>query len=159
FISAVYGILDTNNGTFTVARAGHCPVVMVRDGGGPWLLRSDGLGLGLDAGPVFRRTIQEQEIHLVHGDVFALFTDGLVETRNGTGEEYGYDRIASAIAKARNRTAENVLNALLTEQTAFSEKQIYDDDLTILVLKWTGTTSQQSNSSTSEPFTVRPTFA
>ncbi len=138
FISAVYGVLDTHAGTFTVARAGHCPVAMARGDGGAWLLRADGLGLGLDDGPLFRKTLREQVVRLRPGDVFALYTDGLVEARNAEGEEYGYDRLSQAVAAHRDATADEILAALLAEQRSFTGPEALDDDLTLVVLRWTG---------------------
>ena len=171
FISAVYGILDQSAGTFTFARAGHCPVVMARApewGGGHWLLRADGLGLGLDAGPLFRRTLHEQVVRLAPGDVFALYSDGLVEARNAAGEEYGYDRLAQALRRHRARDADGLLTALLADQRAFTGDAAHDDDLTLVVLRWSGPAAgangeaEGAPSASGEsdlPFTVRPAFS
>ncbi|HLT45696.1 MAG TPA: GAF domain-containing SpoIIE family protein phosphatase [Rubricoccaceae bacterium] len=173
FISAVYGVLDPAAGTFTFARAGHCPVVMARAperGGGHWLLRADGLGLGLDAGPLFRRTLHEQVVHLAPGDVFALYSDGLVEARNGAGEEYGYDRLTEALCRHRGRDADGLLAALLAEHRAFTGDTPHDDDLTLVVLRWNGRDAPANGvadgddaraavaAAAEPPFTVRPAF-
>ncbi len=159
FISATYAVLDTNSCTFTVARAGHCPIVMARKDDGPWLLRSDGLGIGLDPGPLFRRTLHEQVVHLKPGDVFALYTDGLVETRNEMGEEYGYDRLTDVIQDLRERSAPDVLAALMADQRGFAGTNSLADDLTVVVLKWNGAESTTESPDTSKPFTIRPAFA
>ena len=178
FISAVYGILDPEAGLFTFARAGHCPVIMARApsrGGGHWLLRAGGLGLGLDDGPLFRQTLQEQVVQLAPGDVFALYSDGLVEARSDAGEEYGYDRLADALCRHRDRDADGLLTALLSEHRGFTGDAAYDDDLTLVVLRWNGPdgrngapaeeTARAAVSSgtptgpAAPPFTVRPAFA
>jgi serine phosphatase RsbU (regulator of sigma subunit) len=175
FISAVYGVLDPGSGTFTLARAGHCPVVMARAparGGGHWLLRAGGLGLGLDPGPLFRRTLHEQVVHLAPGDVFALYSDGLVEARNGAGEEYGYDRLAEALCRLHDRDADGLLTALLSDQQAFTGDTPHEDDLTLLVLRWNGPTLNNGEADeaaaraavstaagAAPPFTVRPAFS
>ncbi len=159
FISATYGVLDTRNGTFTVARAGHCPIVMARDEDGPWLLRADGLGIGLDPGPLFRSTLHEQVVHLSPGDVFALYTDGLVEARNADGEEYGYDRLAETIQDLREHIASDVLAALLADQRHFTGTNDYADDQTVIVLKWNGMESSVPSLDPAKPFTIRPAFA
>lgn len=159
FISATYGIVDTREGTFTVARAGHCPTVMAREGAGPWLLRADGLGIGLDAGPLFRRTLREQVVHLAPGDVFTLYTDGLVEARNNEGDEYGYERLTDAVHDLRKRAATDILAGLLVDQRGFAEGNQLADDLTVVVLKWNGTANLLDHPETAEPFTIRPAFA
>src|SRR5690606_37698681 len=98
FITAVYDVLPLAEGTLTLARAGHCPVALARADGSVELLRSGGLGLGLDRGPLFRRALQEQTLALQPGDTLVLYTDGLVEARNRAGEEFGYERLARTLA-------------------------------------------------------------
>jgi serine phosphatase RsbU (regulator of sigma subunit) len=166
FISAVYAVLDPTAATLTLARAGHCPAVMVRaeaHGGGAWLLRADGLGLGLDAGPLFRRTLHEQVVALAPGDVFAFYSDGLVEARNDAGEEYGYDRLTDALTHHRDRDAEGLLAALFADHRAFTGSTAYDDDLTLVVLRWNGPEARANgaplDAAASEPFVVRPAFS
>src|SRR5690606_33391360 len=175
FISAVYGVLDPAAGTFTFARAGHCPVVMARAperGGGHWLLRAGGLGLGLDPGPLFRRTLHEQVVHLAPGDVFALYSDGLVEARNGAGEENGYDRLAETLCRLHARDADGLLTGLLSDQQAFTGDTPHEDDLTLLVVRWNGPARNNGEAREEDalgaaspvaeaaaPFIVRPAFA
>ncbi len=140
FITAVYGILDAEDGVFTFARAGHCPVALARADGTVELLRAGGLGLGLDRGPLFRRALTEEQIHLQPGDTFVLYSDGLVETRDraGTGDEFGYDRLAAAVARHRALGPDALRDALLADLYSFAGHDAWDDDLTLVVVKWDG---------------------
>lgn len=162
FISAVYAVLDSHKGTFTMARAGHCPVAMARADGSHWLLRADGLGLGLDEGPLFRKTLCEQVVHLQPGDAFALYSDGLVEVRDYDGEEFGYERLAEAISRHRKSSAEGILTALLTEQRSFADPDAFEDDMTLVVLRWNGPATPSPDGPEANgaiPYTIRPAFA
>ncbi|MDE2995373.1 MAG: SpoIIE family protein phosphatase [Bacteroidota bacterium] len=138
FISAIYGILDLKDETFTVARAGHCPAATVRLGGQSRLIRTPGLGLGLDRGELFRKSLVEERIQLEPGDVVVLYTDGVVESRDDTGEEYGYDRLLACIDEHRHEDAEGVHETILRDLRRFLGAEDYDDDMTLLVLKWHG---------------------
>lgn len=138
FITAVYGVLDTEAGTFTLARAGHCPVAHAHADGTVDLLRSGGLGLGLDRGPLFRHALKEQQIELKPGHAFVLYSDGLVETRNHTGDEYGYDRLAAAVARHHGLAPDALRDALLNDLYQFAGHDAWDDDLTLVVVKWDG---------------------
>ncbi|MCH8960400.1 MAG: SpoIIE family protein phosphatase, partial [Bacteroidetes bacterium] len=89
FISVIYGVLDLKKEEIVLARAGHCPAAMISLTGEARYLRSQGLGLGLDRGALFRKTLAVECIPLQPGDVYVLYTDGLVESRGPTGEEYG----------------------------------------------------------------------
>ena len=161
FISAVYGVLDPARGTFTFARAGHCPVVMARADGQCWLLRADGLGLGLASGPLFRHALAEQEVALAPGDVFALYTDGLVERRSAAGEEFGYERLAEVVCAHRERPAPELLAHLLAAQRGFAEgaEAAARDDLSVVVLRWTGPAAPSASTDGAAPYVIRPAFA
>lgn len=138
FISAIYGILDLKNETFTIARAGHCPAATVRLNGESRLIRTPGLGLGLDRGDLFKKSLVEEHIALQPGDVFVLYTDGVVESRNMDGEEYGYDRLLAAVDEHRHEDAEGIHESILRDLRRFLGAEDYDDDMTLLVLKWHG---------------------
>ena len=142
FVSLVYAVLDTETGQLTLARAGHCPPVLARDDaradGGRWLLRPGGLALGLGSGALFRRTLREQVVHLAPGDTVALYTDGLVEARDAGGAEYGYDRLADAVARQRHTSALDIRDALLADLAAWSDGAEAADDVAVVVVRWTG---------------------
>lgn len=139
FISVVYGVLDLEAETFVLARAGHCPAAMISLTGEARYLRSRGLGLGLDRGGLFRRTLAEERIALQPGDVFVLYTDGIVESRNAAGEEYGYERLLQVLADHRHEDAADLHNLLLEDLNRFmGDACDYDDDMTLVVLKWHG---------------------
>ena len=138
FISAIYGMIDTQKEQLLLARAGHCPVARINLAGEATYLRSSGIGLGLDQGGVFERTLEEMCIQLQPGDVFVLYTDGVVESRNVDGEEYGYERLLQALQVYRHEDAQELHQALLADLEAFLGSKNYDDDMTLLVLKWHG---------------------
>ena len=138
FISVVYGILDTKKESLLMARAGHCPPAFINLHGDTRLLRTQGLGLGLDRTERFDALLVEEEIMLRPGDVFVLYTDGVVETRNDSGEEYGYDRLLAALQANRHEEASDLHRGLMSDVHRFSENGLLVDDTTVVVLKWHG---------------------
>lgn len=138
FISVVYGVLDLEKEEFVVARAGHCPVAFVGQARPAVYLRSKGLGLGLDRGTLFRENLEEKRISLEPGDVFAFYTDGVVESRNETGEEYGYDRLLATLQEHRHEDADGIHKLILDDLARFLNHGNYDDDMTLLIIKWHG---------------------
>lgn len=146
FVSVIYGVLDAAAGTLALARAGHCPALLVRRGGegvrSTRYLRPDGLALGLDRTDLFGRTLQEESLDLTPGDVCILFTDGVVEARRPDGEAYGYDRLAEAARRAceQDEACDPLVirDALLADVSAFAETDEHEDDVTIVVMSWDG---------------------
>lgn len=138
FISVIYGVLDSKNETLSIARAGHCPAAFINLDGEARFLRTKGLGLGLDRSRQFHKTIAEEHVRLQPGDVFVLYTDGVVESRNPNGDEYGYERLLDALREHRHEEAADLHCALLADLTDFMVDKTYDDDMTLVVLKWHG---------------------
>lgn len=138
FVTALYGVLDPVAETFTFARAGHCPAAYMPLGGKPRLLRSPGLGLGLDRGKMFGTMLREETIALQPGDVLVLYTDGVVESRSAADEEYGYERLLASVKEHRHEDAEKLHDALMADLNRFLGDVNYADDLTLVVLKWHG---------------------
>lgn len=138
FISVIYGVLDLQREEFVLARAGHCPAAVIGLNGEARYLRSGGLGLGLDRGTLFRKVLVEERVRLRPGDVFVLYTDGVVESRNEAGEEYGYDRLLEVLAANRHEDAADLHTTLLKDLHTFMGSKEYDDDMTLVVLKWHG---------------------
>ncbi len=138
FISVIYGIIDTREEHFVIARAGHCPAAVISQTGETRYLRTQGIGLGLDRGDLFKESLVEETVSLQPGDVFALYTDGVVECRDAGGEEYGYDRLTKTLCDNRHDDAREIHDAVLKDLQSFLRDKEYDDDLTLVVVKWHG---------------------
>ena len=139
FVTAIYGILDCNTGAISIARAGHPPAAFVDVNGDTMLLRSGGLGIGLDRGDLFGQTLDVKEHVFNPGDLIALYTDGVTESRNSEGEEFGYDHLLQCLQSSRYERAQGVHDAVRQTVDRFmGPEKKYDDDLTLLIIKWHG---------------------
>jgi len=156
FISLIYGILDIQREEFVFARAGHNPLATINLHGEAKYIRPDGIGLGLDRGGLFERSLQEVTVPLQPGDAFVLYTDGLVESRNLLGEEYGYDRMLEAMRRHRDEEAAGLHDALITDLQQFVGPKPYDDDMTLMVFKWHGIDVPTGGHASSQQRTATP---
>ncbi len=137
FISLIYAVLDRSDGLLKVARAGHCPLlVLSRDA--VQFVRPTGMGLGMSNRPIFAESMEEHSIRLLPGDVCLFYTDGVTEAHRG-GEEFGYERLLQAAKQVRERPAAEIKNHILGSVQAFMGQEVHEDDLTLVVLKWHGT--------------------
>lgn len=135
FVTAIYGIIDTEKGTFTFARAGHSPLFYCR-GSKVEKLIPEGIGLGLDYSNKFDNSIKEMEIKLNNNDILILFTDGINESINENKEEFGYRRLEEIVNKNSDLTVDELSNQIMRSVTTFSRNSSQHDDITLVLLKW-----------------------
>ena len=74
------------------------------------------------------------ECRLEPDDLLALYTDGLTESFDEAGEEFGEDRLVDALRRHGDRAPEALLASLLDEVRAFSPHEQHDD-LTVIVAR------------------------
>ncbi len=79
FITALFGVVDRQRGTFRYASAGHPPPALLQDGRSR-ILPYGGMPLGIDSKPEF----EDHTFDIGEGDVLALYTDGLIESTRDT---------------------------------------------------------------------------
>ncbi|MEV7626579.1 SpoIIE family protein phosphatase [Actinoplanes sp. NPDC089786] len=129
FVTVVYGLLDTEDGTITLASAGHPPPVLRRAGvsGGPATAElvkvPPGAPLGLGG------RWQTGVVTLEPGDTILMFSDGVVE-RRGRPLTDGLDDLVEAAAKAVGGDPRNMC-ALATSAVTGST----DDDVAVLAVE------------------------
>jgi phosphoserine phosphatase RsbU/P len=89
--------------------------------------------LGVEAEPV----LEQVSLDLAVGDTLVLYTDGVVDARNPSGERFGEERLRAAIDAAAGAPAEAVAEAVDQAVAAF-EADVSRDDRAILVLRVSG---------------------
>jgi len=137
FISVIYGIVDRQKQQIALARAGHCPAILARRNEPAAFLRSQGPGIGLFRGADFPELVEVKSVSMVPGDIMVFYTDGLVESRNASGDEYGYKRLLASVERLRHEDAATIHKALLDDLQQFmGSSSRYDDDMTLLVFRW-----------------------
>jgi sigma-B regulation protein RsbU (phosphoserine phosphatase) len=74
--------------------------------------------------------------NLSSGDVLILYTDGVTEARDSRGEEFGLERLSTLIRRSHTLSADALMNHVLESVRDFSRDVGFDDDATILVVKF-----------------------
>jgi sigma-B regulation protein RsbU (phosphoserine phosphatase) len=131
FVTAVYGVLDTESGEFTFVNAGHNPPFWVKGKQGIEKLTRTAIALGVVEQP----SMQERTISLAAGDTLLLYTDGLTEAFSPAEELFGETRLMEALESIQNHTADEVLVLVEHRLNEFIESVPLRDDLTILAVK------------------------
>jgi len=74
------------------------------------------------------------ECPILCGDLLALYTDGVTESFNTAGEEFGEQRLTEALRRHRRLPSPDLLTAIVDEVRGFSPDEQYDD-ITLIVAK------------------------
>ena len=122
-------------GELEITGAGHCPALAVRNGE-VTQLESTGMPLGMFSNAEYC----VQRTRLDPGDSLFLFTDGVTETRDLSGREYGVDRLAKFVGQRRAFPPDALAAACLDDLRTFSPGAARTDDLTLLVIRREETT-------------------
>jgi len=134
FVSASYGLIDTQSMVLRVARAGHMPFFL-SSGGRIETHVPPGLALGAAAEPLFSEKLKEITIALHTGDMIVFITDGISEAKNLIGNEFGYERLQGVIQSNPDVGAEALTEFIMEEVKAFANQPVQYDDITLLVIK------------------------
>jgi serine phosphatase RsbU (regulator of sigma subunit) len=135
FVTAIIGELDTRKGVWTWVNAGHPAALVVRGGRVVKVLDScinPPLGLQQD-----RPAVGDERLE--RGDRLLLYTDGVIEARDESGEFFGRQRLVDFISResASGRPAAETLRrlniAILSHQDG-----LLQDDATTLMVEWSG---------------------
>jgi serine phosphatase RsbU (regulator of sigma subunit) len=78
-----------------------------------------------------------REHRLLPGDTLALYTDGITESFNAAGEEFGEQRLIESMQRHRELSSRDLVTAIVNEVRQFSPAEQYDD-ITLIVAKCTG---------------------
>jgi sigma-B regulation protein RsbU (phosphoserine phosphatase) len=131
FVTALFGVLDTEARRFTYVNAGHNPALLYR--------ASSGQFETLDAtGPLLgtfeTATFKERVVELRPGDVLVMYTDGVTEAMTPAGELFGEERLRREIEKRREEPAAKIVRGIWEAVLAFEAGE-QEDDATLVVVR------------------------
>jgi serine phosphatase RsbU (regulator of sigma subunit) len=133
FITAQLVYVDSRARSLTAASAGHCPLLLALDEeGNVKALSPEGLPLGI----LPETTFSNQTEVLPKNCRILLYTDGLTEARNVSGEFFGQDRLVRWLRKSSQskQPAEQLKDDLAAELIAFQSAASLSDDQTFLIM-------------------------
>ena len=135
FVTMFYGELDSKTGRLVYSSAGHNPILVYRGQTRrtEWH-RSKGIPLGAIRGGAIRRTLEDQVIDLAPGDSLVQFTDGINETSDPLGQEFGFDRMETIVSVAGPSGARGILDQLHHAVEKWRGDGLPMDDETVLVV-------------------------
>jgi len=112
------------------ANCGHLSALLLRRDNTLERLESTATVLGL-----FKEwdcSIQECRLH--SGDTFTLYTDGVTESFNAAGEEFGEQRLIEVLRRGEGACSQDLLESIVEEVRRFSPHEQHDD-ITLIIAR------------------------
>jgi phosphoserine phosphatase RsbU/P len=129
-VSAAYLWLDTETGSALYSAAGHPPLLCWRQGRLDHI-ESNGLLIGVMPDSDYPVC----EIPLRLGDRFLLYTDGVVEPENASGDPFGDYELENIVRRNQSRSPSELSDNLLTDVRRWQPASVtQQDDITLIVI-------------------------
>ncbi|MDD4889493.1 MAG: PP2C family protein-serine/threonine phosphatase [Phycisphaerae bacterium] len=129
----------TRTQEFCFAYAGHPQIILGRGGTFEPLALTPQPGItnvpiGIESTADFHQGCLKLQV----GDSLLLYTDGLIEARNETGQQYGLPRMLADLRHLAPQSPMSLKNGLLTRLTDFvSPRGLDQDDITLIAVRLT----------------------
>jgi sigma-B regulation protein RsbU (phosphoserine phosphatase) len=125
-ISAAYVHLNSHSREMRYSAAGHPPMLLLRNGA---VIAIEGNGLLMGA---FDFAAYANAVHPIEpGDRLVLYTDGIVEASNASGDFFGQAALSDLLRKSGGLSSSETADSIISSVRRWSLKQ--DDDLTVLI--------------------------
>lgn len=129
FVTAFYGVIDRKRKRLVWVRAGHDAPYWVRPGKPLERLMGEGRFLGMWEGlklPVYKARMSK-------GDRLVLFSDGVTDAMNVSGEQFGTERFEAVLQTGGDCDAQTMVQRIVSEVESFQGEAGAFDDLTLLI--------------------------
>ena len=130
-VTIFFGVVDVPGRTLHYLNAGHPPALLWKPGGEPRLLPATtpllSYGIGLASKPA-------GTVPLAPGDRLAVFSDGVYEVRDPSGNEFGRERLNRTLTEGKG-PIEKVVASVMEATQSHAGGRPPEDDLTLLVIE------------------------
>ena len=123
--------LDPITGFVKYCSAGHPPALLLRANGELEFLSEGGLLLGV----VPAASYVAGAFELRAGDVLMIYSDGITESLDSAGEEFGYARLEAQLRRAQTGPADAVLFSVLGAVQDFASACPLVDDMSLAIVR------------------------
>lgn len=130
FASLAYCEIAPDSGSVRLVNAGHIPPLILKEGS-VTKLEKGGVALGIMPGAMY----DEHILNLESGNALLIYSDGVTEAQNATGDFFGEQRLLSLLTRIGNLPAEQVGDRLVAEVGRFVGESKAHDDLSIVIVK------------------------
>ena len=137
FITLTYVLVDVSKKRLELLRAGHCPALFWKQKAGELqVLQDKSMGIGILRNEQFKEHLQENYLPYSSGDLLVLYTDGIIESKNGQQEEFGQDRLQEIVAANAEKDALSLQSKVMEALGTHTKETGINDDFTTMIVKF-----------------------
>jgi serine phosphatase RsbU (regulator of sigma subunit) len=130
-LSLFMGLIDVRSKTIEYVNCGHVPPVIVRPNQEALPLTEGGMLIGLFGNAKYERGQAQLQPH----DILIMCTDGITESMDTEGQEYGGERLVACVRQAGSRRAAEIAEVVSKDVDDFSRHGQHVDDKVMMVIK------------------------
>ena len=136
FLTTSYFEINSAKKEMKFVRAGHCPTLMYcgKEKVAKFLT-TKGMGLGILRNDLYDPFVVENTLAIESGDIIVLYTDGITEAANISGEQFGEEGLRESFLKYVENSPEEISKGIISDLHGFMESSKLDDDYTIVIMK------------------------
>jgi sigma-B regulation protein RsbU (phosphoserine phosphatase) len=131
FITMVYGIIDPEKRIIELSNAGHMYPILFDTSNRIVQLKTGSCFLGIMENVDFKSQI----ISLKSGQTFVLYSDGVTDTMNPSGDIFGLERLKNVIRSRLHCSAKEIRDSVYEASIDFRDGAEQFDDFTLVIIK------------------------
>jgi sigma-B regulation protein RsbU (phosphoserine phosphatase) len=130
YATLFFGVYDPADRSLHYSNAGHFPPIHLGTHGVAYLSQG-GLPIGLMPGSLYGEGRRELGL----GDLLALYTDGVIETPNSQGEEFGSARLVALLSRDGDTPLSELLSEVIDAVNLWGGGGPRHDDVTLVLAR------------------------
>ncbi len=137
FVTLTICYFDFLENKLSFISAGHPSIIQYqsKDKSSSFFENQHSMAIGIAENDIFSSSVHTQYTNFESGDVFVLFTDGMTETKDKNGVQYGEERIRFGLDKYANLPCEHIVTMLNNDLVEFADEFGKRDDKTLIAIK------------------------
>jgi sigma-B regulation protein RsbU (phosphoserine phosphatase) len=131
FLTLFYALFNPENKKLSYVSAGHEPPIFLKKGKSEPVIIDSDLIIGVDKD----KSYPEVKIDIDSGDIFILFSDGLMETFGFRDIEFRRDELVDLVQKYQNLNAREIIKKICDLVQSVLKGKTLTDELTLAVIR------------------------
>lgn len=124
----------TEDQNFSFTYAGHHPILVYEKAKDSWHTATNRNEKGsFPIGMLGEADYGQDDIAMVSGDKFMVYTDGIIEALSPSGELFGNKSLMEILSQNRHESPEQILDEVLGRLSKFTGGDLTHDDVTVIV--------------------------